>query len=70
MKTLLNRLMDAAHRFTAMDFAIFKICLLCMGILLGAYFSSFFHAYIVIVWIVFVVTWLSMLFLVGRYMKK
>jgi len=67
---LIKRSLDAAHRFTAWDYAFFKICLLALGIIFGAYFSSFFLKYISIVWIVFAVTWVILIIQVIRYFKK
>ncbi len=70
MSNVIKNLVNAARHFTATDFAVFKICLLTIGILLGAYFSTFFLNYITIVWVVAVLTWLILIIQVVRYFKK
>lgn len=63
-------MLDAARRFTGFDFAIFKICLLSIGILLGTYFANFFQSWIVIVWIVAVLTIVILWITTLRNMRK
>jgi small multidrug resistance family-3 protein len=70
MSNIIRNLVHAAHRFTGADFAVFKICLLAIGILLGAYFSSFFLKYISAIWIVAILTWLILMIQIVRYYKK
>ncbi len=55
MKKLIKRVEEAAQRFRAADFALFKIYLAAVGVLLGAYFAPFFIANILWVWAVAVV---------------
>ncbi len=54
-------MMKAVRKFTALDFAIFKICLCAIGVLLGAYFSAFFLKHICIVWIIAVVCYVILM---------
>lgn len=56
MCAIIKKLLDAAHHFTAMDFAALKLYLLCFGILLGSYFNAFFLRFDTIIWIVFIIT--------------
>ncbi len=44
--------------FTVLDTGIFKVCLMVFGIILGVYFYSFFEGLKVVLWIVFIITWL------------
>lgn len=68
MANVFKKLVDAAHRFTAYDFTIFKLTLLSAGILLGAYFSRFFLENITIVWIVGLLCWVVLMWrLLGKY---
>lgn len=68
MANVIKKLIDAAHRFTGYDFAVFKLTLLAAGILLGAYFSRFFMANISVVWVVGILCWaLLMLQIFRRY---
>lgn len=52
MSNIIKKLMNAARYFTVADFTIFKLYLLSAGILLGAYFSSFFLNCITLFWII------------------
>lgn len=70
MANLIERLVEAGHRYTAWDFADFKICLIMGGILLGAYFPMFFSRWIIVVWVVFAVTLLILLIRTIRYLRK
>jgi small multidrug resistance family-3 protein len=67
---LINNLMNAVRHYTAMDFAVFKICLVAIGILLGTYFAAFFTNYIVVVWIIAAVAWLTLIIQTARYYGK
>ncbi len=70
MSNAIKNLVNTARRFTAADFAVFKICLLAVGILLGAYFSAFFLKYITVVWIAAAITALTLIIQVIRYFKR
>ena len=56
MCNFINMLMNAMRKFTVVDFGIFKIYLVAVGVLLGTYFSTFFVKHISVVWTVAVVT--------------
>lgn len=70
MNNFIKNLLNAARRFTATDFAVFKICLLSIGILLGSYFSCFFQNYVSVLWIVAVIAWLVLMVQIIRYYKR
>ncbi len=70
MSTFIRRLLDAAHTFTAVDFAIFKVCLLAIGVLLGAYFSQFFMEYIDFIWVIGILTWVFLMVRVTRFFRR
>ncbi len=61
MANFISRMLDVAHRFTAFDFAIFKLCLLSIGILLGTYFWDFFLRFLTEVWIIAVIALIYLL---------
>lgn len=69
-KSVVAKLLDAARRFSAFDFAAFKICLLAFGVLLGAYFSEFFLAHIVYVWVLAIIAWTIVMIQVFRKYGK
>lgn len=58
MTTLIERLLKAARKFTAMDYVWFKITLVSFGIILGAYFSNFFLGYTAFLWVIFIISFL------------
>ncbi len=70
MSNLIKNLVNAARRFSGMDFAIFKVCLLTIGILLGAYFSDFFTKYILEVWIIAIAAWIILMGQIVRHYKS
>lgn len=70
MKKLILRLLEAARHYTAVDFGIFKICLLSVGILLGTYWAKFFLKYRSIVWIIAILALVIVLIETIRYMKR
>jgi hypothetical protein len=69
MKNLISRMLGAARHFTGFDFAVFKICLLCTGLLLGSYFAPFFHAWIIPVWILAAISAVSLWIIILRNMR-
>jgi len=56
MNGLIDRLMNAAKKFTVLDYGFFKITLLTAGVLLGTYFAPFFLGYTTLLWILFIVS--------------
>lgn len=56
MANVIKKLIASAHHFTGADFAVFKICLIFIGILLGSYFRDFFMQFTLIVWVVAVIS--------------
>lgn len=70
MGNLIKNLIDAARRFSGFDFAALKLYVLSIGILLGTYFSCFFREYIVVIWILAVITFIILIVKVIKYYKK
>jgi small multidrug resistance family-3 protein len=52
----------AARKFSVVDYACFKITLLSLGILIGAYFSEFFLSQTIFLWFVFIVSYLWIMY--------
>ncbi len=67
MKRFIENMQRAANGFTVVDYAFFKIYILFVGVLLGAYFASFWIAYINIAWIVAI---LAGVFTVSRLFRN
>lgn len=55
MKNPITTLLGIGQRFSALDFGVFKVLLLCIGIVLGITFLKFFLTYRLVVWILLLV---------------
>ncbi len=55
MIKFIKKMQLAAAKFGLLDFAIFKIYICAVGILVGAYFAPFWLEYITLVWVVAIV---------------
>jgi len=62
MKKLINRALNSTKNYTVFDFGILKITLVSVGILLGAYFSKFFLSNILLVWIIFIISYVVIMY--------
>jgi len=58
----IQRIMKAAKKYTTIDFACLKIAVLSFGILLGGYFSAFFLDHTFFLWIVFLISFLWIMY--------
>lgn len=62
MSALIQRTLKAARNFTLMDYACLKITLIFLGILLGTYFAEFFLNHTVFLWVVFIISYLWIMY--------
>lgn len=62
MKELINQVLKSARNYTVWDYGILKTSLISLGILLGTYFSQFFIKNILWVWIVYLISFIFILF--------
>lgn len=62
MRKLIKRALNSAKEYSVLDFGILKVSLICLGILLGAYFSDFFLSRILFVWILYLGTFALILY--------
>lgn len=67
MKDFITSITNAARKFNPLDYAIFKICMISIGIILGTYLSSFFIKFITVMWIIVLVTCIYVMFQLLRY---
>ena len=58
MSNLIQRLINAARKFSVVDYGAFKITLLTAGILIGVYFAPLLMSYKTPLWIVFIVSFI------------
>ncbi len=71
MKKLIDRSLKAARKYNVLDWAVFKFCLISLGIILGTYFAIFFRSILPIVWIFFILTYVwIMLKTFTKYWKE
>ncbi len=69
MFNLVKKVMDAARKFTVVDYGFFKFLMITFGILLGAYFAQPLFSFIWLVWIIFVVSAIWMINKIFKYTK-
>lgn len=62
MKNLINKLLGAAKKYTVLDYGFLKITLISFGILIGTYFSNFFSNYTSLLWIIFLISYLWIIY--------
>lgn len=67
MNKLFNKALNSTKKYTIWDFGLLKITLISLGILLGTYFSNFFLSIIMLIWIIFVI---SYAFIMYKTFKK
>lgn len=61
MKRIIEYLLSAVRKFTVCDFAVLKLFLCIVGILLGMYFHEFFRSFEIWVWGIAVILWITVL---------
>ncbi len=69
MFNIVEKVMNAARKYTIIDFGFFKILMVSFGILLGVYFRQPILDMIWLVWIVFMVSALWMIYKICKYSK-
>lgn len=70
MREFIDRALNAAGKYTVLDFACLKIAILSIGILLGAYFSEFFLGYTSYLWVIYIVSFAWIIYRTFfKYMK-
>ncbi len=70
MKRFINKVMGAASQFKELDFALFKIYMVAIGILLGSYFAPFWIEHIIIIWTVAILAGVYTIIQLLRYATK
>lgn len=62
MKKFINSVLKATRKYTALDFALLKICLVAIGILFGVYFTGFFEKYTSFVWVAVIISYIWIMY--------
>ncbi len=62
MKNLINKTLNASRKYNILDYGLLKICLISLGILLGASFSQFFLKNLSIIWAIFIISYIWILY--------
>lgn len=68
MRNFLSKLLDSAKKYTLMDYGCLKITLISLGILLGTYFSKFFLSHTRLLWIIFIVSYICIIYRTIKHM--
>lgn len=71
-KSLIKILMDEFRSMTVAEVAVFKACLISLGVLIGTYFSKTLKRFAPVFWVVFIASYLVMIyrFIVWPLVKK
>lgn len=67
---MLAKLLDAAKNYTLWDWALLKLALVTLGILLGIYLYPVMFEYRAVVWVVFVVCYLATAYRTLKHFKN
>ncbi|MCC5910625.1 MAG: hypothetical protein JJT76_09335 [Clostridiaceae bacterium] len=71
MKEWISKAFGSTKQYTMWDFALLKVCLFSMGILFGVYFGDFFLSYLSIVWIIFIASYVYIMYKTfGKHLKN
>jgi len=62
MFEFIDRIIKAANRYTFWDYFFLKTTVLVFGILIGTYFASFFIDHTLFLWLVFLVTYVYIMY--------
>ena len=62
MKKLIDYFMGKARKFTLLDYSMFKVALFSAGLLVGLYFKSFFGNYLSAIWVIFLVSYVFLMY--------
>lgn len=71
MRHFYQRIKHIIKYFTVLDIGILKLCLFTIGVLAGVYFFNFFDSIRLVLWILFLLSWLYIIVKVfGFYWDK
>lgn len=62
LKKIMERALSASRKYTFLDFAFLKLSLFSLGILCGTYFAYFFLKHIVSLWIIFIISYIWIMY--------
>ena len=70
MKKLIEKLLNAAKKYNVWDYGWLKICLFSLGIIFGVYFKEFFASYLPIICIIFIASYIWLMYKTfAKYLK-
>ena len=69
MKIFLGKLLDSAKKYTVIDYGCLKITLISLGILIGTYFSNFFLNHTLILWTIFILSYICIIYRTIKHMN-
>ena len=69
MFNMIEKVMDAARKYTAVDYGFFKFLMISFGILLGVYFTQSILNIIWLVWVIFIISAIWMIYKIFKYTK-
>ncbi len=69
MFNIVGKIMNAARKYTVLDYGFFKFLMITFGILLGVYFKQPLLNFIWLIWTIFVVSAIWMTYKIFKYTK-
>lgn len=69
MKQFIMHLYETTKSFSLFDFGAFKITLVFIGILLGVYFVDFLASWIIVIWVIGVISYVWLMYKVITYYR-
>ena len=62
MKAWIEKVYGTTKNYSMLDFGILKICLFSIGVLFGVYFIHFVSTYLILFWILAIITYLYIIY--------
>ena len=62
MFNFIRKMIGAANKYTAWDYFCLKTTVFSLGILMGAYFPDFFMNYTLLLWTIFLITYVYIIY--------
>ena len=62
MKDLITEVLNATKKYTILDFAVLKTCLISIGVLFGVYFSKVLKPYRLVIWLIALVSYVYIMY--------
>ena len=69
MFKIAEKVMEAAKKYTVLDYGFFKFLMISFGVLLGVYYKEYIFAFIWLIWVIFIISAVWMTYKIFIYTK-